>query len=479
MRFSTRAQTAAVFATKVKKCAVVFVFFFFFFPFFRLRGLLWPFPVVGCRQPAYEPIAPWDCHQRISSFLVCGIACTVLRCGGRKEYARQRVARKAVTISGGTSPAGRPDLGPLPSVPGDKFETMTTTTTTTTTPMTSSVADSNDLAVPDSDEFRFVGLGAPVTEDDAARRDDLQKHFSSNSVRNTKYRWYSLVPKSLWNQFRRLANVYFLIMSVAMMVGNYTEAYDAPIEGINTLVTLLITMLVTMAIEAKDDCERAKKDREINGTETVRLHAGLDLLRMDAKHPAHRPWRPKHFRDPALGGEAIVQWKDVVVGDLVLVFKDETFPADVLLLASDAPDSSCFIETKSIDGETNLKKRRPAEGLAGLSGQHSAEAMASSPTKGAGAESRTGPYHVPSPCEAANAFLAGSGYLRCEHPNVHVDENPGELYLKIDNSKLKHSQAGTNMVRVRPSNETDIEQPWYAPNLLVIFALPLSPAYTA
>lgn len=43
------------------------------------------------------------------------------------------------------------------------------------------------------------------------------------------------------------------------------------------------------------------------------------------------------------------------VGDIVRVAKDETFPADLVLLSSDRADGTCHVTTASLDGETNLK----------------------------------------------------------------------------------------------------------------------------
>ncbi|OWK06090.1 hypothetical protein Celaphus_00012527, partial [Cervus elaphus hippelaphus] len=45
----------------------------------------------------------------------------------------------------------------------------------------------------------------------------------------------------------------------------------------------------------------------------------------------------------------------VQVGDIVRVAKDESFPADLVLLSSDRLDGSCHVTTASLDGETNLK----------------------------------------------------------------------------------------------------------------------------
>ena len=42
---------------------------------------------------------------------------------------------------------------------------------------------------------------------------------------------------------------------------------------------------------------------------------------------------------------------------MVLVEKDLTFPADLILLDSELNDGICFIETGSLDGEKTLKQR--------------------------------------------------------------------------------------------------------------------------
>lgn len=48
-------------------------------------------------------------------------------------------------------------------------------------------------------------------------------------------------------------------------------------------------------------------------------------------------------------------WEDIKVGDIVRVLEDDEFPADLVLLHSSNLDGNCFIETKNLDGETNLK----------------------------------------------------------------------------------------------------------------------------
>jgi len=51
-------------------------------------------------------------------------------------------------------------------------------------------------------------------------------------------------------------------------------------------------------------------------------------------------------------------WKKLEVGDLVLLRDNEQVPADILVLSSSDADGLCFVETKNLDGETNLKVRK-------------------------------------------------------------------------------------------------------------------------
>ena len=50
-------------------------------------------------------------------------------------------------------------------------------------------------------------------------------------------------------------------------------------------------------------------------------------------------------------------WRDVHVGMIVKIECDQLFPADLILLNSSAHKGICYIETKNLDGETNLKHK--------------------------------------------------------------------------------------------------------------------------
>lgn len=51
-------------------------------------------------------------------------------------------------------------------------------------------------------------------------------------------------------------------------------------------------------------------------------------------------------------------WKNLQVGDFVRLYNDDELPADVIVLATADNDGACYVETKNLDGETNLKVRQ-------------------------------------------------------------------------------------------------------------------------
>ena len=55
--------------------------------------------------------------------------------------------------------------------------------------------------------------------------------------------------------------------------------------------------------------------------------------------------------------EQEIPWHMIKTGQLVKIKKNEFFPSDLILLSSSAPKNMCFIETKGLDGETNLKHK--------------------------------------------------------------------------------------------------------------------------
>ena len=56
-------------------------------------------------------------------------------------------------------------------------------------------------------------------------------------------------------------------------------------------------------------------------------------------------------------------WEDLRVGDFVKISNNESIPADILICATSEEEDVAFVETKNLDGETNLKSRHAAQPL--------------------------------------------------------------------------------------------------------------------
>jgi len=51
-------------------------------------------------------------------------------------------------------------------------------------------------------------------------------------------------------------------------------------------------------------------------------------------------------------------WKNVHVGDVLKIKNNDQIPVDVLILSTSDSDGGCYVETKNLDGETNLKVKQ-------------------------------------------------------------------------------------------------------------------------
>ena len=63
-------------------------------------------------------------------------------------------------------------------------------------------------------------------------------------------------------------------------------------------------------------------------------------------------------------------WEDLKVGDFVQLRSNEQVPADIVLCATSEPENVAYVETKNLDGETNLKSRNAVPELTHLRSAH-------------------------------------------------------------------------------------------------------------
>ncbi|KAF7646608.1 hypothetical protein LDENG_00184700 [Lucifuga dentata] len=163
--------------------------------------------------------------------------------------------------------------------------------------------------------------------------ENISKSYKGNAIRTTKYTLLSFIPMNLFQQFHRVANLYFLFLALLNWVP-VVEAFQKEI----TMIPLLVVLTVIAIKDALEDYRRYIFDKKVNNN-IVQVYSG--------KHKA--------YVDQC--------WKDVRVGDFVRLSCNEIIPADILLLYSSDPHGVCYIETANLDGETNLKQRQVVSDL--------------------------------------------------------------------------------------------------------------------
>ncbi len=90
----------------------------------------------------------------------------------------------------------------------------------------------------------------------------VQSRFDSrkaNKYVTSKYTWLTFLPFNIFEQFRRLANLYFLITLILTMVLEATV--DSPISPASWLFSLVFVIMVTMAKQGYEDYLRHKSDK--------------------------------------------------------------------------------------------------------------------------------------------------------------------------------------------------------------------------
>ncbi|OMJ92527.1 hypothetical protein SteCoe_4657 [Stentor coeruleus] len=150
--------------------------------------------------------------------------------------------------------------------------------------------------------------------------------FPSNYLSTTKYNLLTFLPFSLFMQFRRVANIYFLITAILQSI-----SYISPLHPFSAIAPLVFVLSVSMIREAIEDYLRYRSDKEVNSTITMIYKNGTFTQ---------------------------VRYQDIEVGHIVLVKKDQVFPCDLVMLSNSNENTIAYIETSTIDGEKNLKTRQ-------------------------------------------------------------------------------------------------------------------------
>ena len=155
---------------------------------------------------------------------------------------------------------------------------------------------------------------------------ELNKGFANNKVVTTKYNLITFLPFALFLQFRRVSNIYFLITAILQSIPQIS-----PLQPFTAIAPLVFVLSVSLIREGIEEYLRYKSDREINNSPTLIYHSGV-------------------FKE--------IPFKDITVGNIVLVKKNQVFPCDIIMLSNANDNGTAHIETSSLDGEKAPKCRQ-------------------------------------------------------------------------------------------------------------------------
>ncbi|XP_070504807.1 phospholipid-transporting ATPase IF isoform X2 [Chironomus tepperi] len=153
-----------------------------------------------------------------------------------------------------------------------------------------------------------------------------------NRIVSTKYTLLTFLPQNLFEQFRRVANFWFLIMAIIALV------IDSPLTPLTSILPLLFVISVTAVKQGYEDFLRYRADNMVNKSMVTVIRNSV---------------------------ETEIRCEDIIPGELIKITRDCDVPCDMVLLKS-SDEGRCFITTANLDGETNLKTLIVPRGLPDL-----------------------------------------------------------------------------------------------------------------
>ena len=216
------------------------------------------------------------------------------------------------------------------------------------------LADMREDPEPNNKESREVKVG------------QLQKKkFPTNVVSNAKYTAWSFLPRTLYNEFSFFLNIYFLLVALSQIIPYLRIGYMS-----TYIVPLACVLTITIGKEAIDDIARRRRDAEANAEY-------YDVLSYNIPAGNWRATASTSSMPSSDGIEIRKKARDLKVGDILSLQKNQRLPADVVILQSFPNDlkttredgatsihsqsvGETFIRTDQLDGETDWKLRIPS-----------------------------------------------------------------------------------------------------------------------
>ncbi|CUA70090.1 phospholipid-translocating ATPase [Rhizoctonia solani] len=265
--------------------------------------------------------------------------------------------------------------------------------------------------VPPPGEARTVYVNQELPREmfDAKGKILKTNKYAANQVVTSKYTILTFVPRNLLEQFRRIANMFFLAIAILQFFPRFSTISPGLV-----LLPLIVVLAITAAKDGYEDIKRHQSDRQVNHSIVHVLrsegHANHNVMRHKEKTFVPGVSLPKFVRrrktrdlnatsEPSVNLEkgtpesmqmSVLSthndpddlpppddnpgaphweptlWEDVKVGDFVKLHDRDSFPADIVICATSEEENVAYVETKNLDGETNLKSRHAVPELTHL-----------------------------------------------------------------------------------------------------------------
>jgi len=121
-----------------------------------------------------------------------------------------------------------------------------------------------------------------------------------------------------------------------------------------TLIPLVILLGLVIAKEGYYDWKRRRQDAVENKRQAVVLGDAISASKASAAL-TEQPWE----EDSSIGLQWMyTRWRDLRIGDIIRLSRDEDVPVDVIILDADGENGLAYVETMALDGETSLKPKQ-------------------------------------------------------------------------------------------------------------------------
>lgn len=92
----------------------------------------------------------------------------------------------------------------------------------------------------------------------------------SNYISTTKYNFITFLPLSFLLQFKRYANIYFLVSAIMQSI-----PLISPLTPFSAVAPLIFVISLSMIREGYEDVQRYKSDKQSNSSKTQVLKEGV------------------------------------------------------------------------------------------------------------------------------------------------------------------------------------------------------------